>query len=118
MKKQNYSFSEYKIQCKNAVNLFKSDAETVYDMRAEQKMNIQYAKKIKKFEAKLKETVLEGDNKFKELKEEEEDIMKKKLLAENEDEGEGSEGEGESVREDEDEVNSGWEEASEGASEF
>ena len=46
-------------------------------------MNIQSAKKIKKFETKLKETALEGDNKFKELKEEEEDIMKKKLLAEN-----------------------------------
>ena len=80
-------------------------------------MSLQGSKKIKKFEERLKTTIFPGDETFKEMKEEEEDMLKKKLAAENEDEGEGEEQE-EDVREDEDEVNSGWEEASEGASEF
>lgn len=53
LRKQKYFFSEYQQQTQKSAALIKSDADTLYQMRAENKLSLN-SKKIKKFEEKLK----------------------------------------------------------------
>lgn len=81
-------------------------------------MSLGNTKKINKFEEKVKAIIFYGTERYHQLKQDEEQLIRNKLAAEEEDKLEGDEDDEQVVKEDEDEVNSGWEEASEGASEM
>ncbi len=82
LKQHKFQYSGYKEQLSTLLELLKEDYQITYEIRASKKLSLKQNKSIREFASYLKEHPSTCTIKYQELKEEEEDILRQKTMAE------------------------------------